>query len=127
MINHPETGDLLAEARQVLLDNLVPELQGERKYEALMIANAMGMAVREFEQHGHGEPRETDSAVAEFLAARSLSGNPGRDEEALARAISDRNVDGADKELRALLRLMTETRLRINNPGYLKRGPEPTK
>lgn len=44
MINRPETRDLLAEARQVLLDSLVPELGGERKYEALMIANAMGMA-----------------------------------------------------------------------------------
>ena len=50
MINRPETRDLLAEARQVLLDSVAPELDGERKYEALMIDNAMGMAIREQEQ-----------------------------------------------------------------------------
>lgn len=118
MINQPETRDLLAEARQVLLESLAPELAGERKYEALMIANAMGMAIRELEQ---GEPEEADRALRAFLAKQSLDDTAAEAEAELARAIFERRLDGTDPALRSVLRTLTESRLRINNPGYLKR------
>jgi hypothetical protein len=120
MINQPDTRDLLAEARRVLLDSLAPELAGERKYEALMIANAMGMAIREQEQREAGEPEATDALVSRFLAEHALPEDPGQGEQTLARAIRERIVDGGDPELRSVLRAMTETRLTVNNPGYLK-------
>ncbi len=120
MINRPETRDLLAEARQVLLDSLAPELSGERKYEALMIANAMGMAIREQEQQEAGEPEATDVMLSRFLAGPVLPEDPGQGEQTLARALRERVVDGGNRELREVLRAMTETRLKVNNPGYLK-------
>lgn len=129
MINQPETRDLLAEARQVLLDSVAPELAGEHKYQALMIANAMGMAIREIEQREQGEPEQTDRGLQAFLAQQALtvpdfSGSSGERaveaEGELARAIYERRLDGTDTELRSVLRTLTETRLRINNPGYLK-------
>jgi hypothetical protein len=120
MINQPDTRDLLTEARQVLLDSVAPELAGERKYQALMIANAMGMAIRELEQREQGQPEETDQTVRAFLAERSLEVTDGEAESALARAILERGLDGADPALRSVLRTLTEARLRINNPGYLK-------
>ena len=120
MINRPETRDLLTEARQVLLDSVAPELDGERKYEALMIANAMGMAIREQEQREAGEPEATDVMLSRFLAGHALTEESGQGEETLARAIRERTLDGGDRELRTVLRAMTETRLKVNNPGYLK-------
>ncbi|WP_339751390.1 DUF6285 domain-containing protein [uncultured Marinobacter sp.] len=121
MINQPETRDLLTEARQVLLDSVAPELTGERKYQALMVANAMGMAIRELEQREQGQSEQTDQTVQAFLAEQSLEASAGEAETALARAIRERHLDGADPALRSVLRTLTEGRLRINNPGYLKR------
>lgn len=121
MINQPETRDLLAEARQTLLSSLAPELAGERKYEAMMIASAMGMAIRELEQREEGQPEKADRTVRAFLEERSLERTSGNGETDLARVIHDRRLDGADPDLRSVLRTLTEARLRINNPGYLKR------
>ncbi len=140
MINEPDSRDLLTEARQVLLDSLVPDLAGEQKYQALMIANAMGMAIREIEQRAQGEPEATDRSLSQFLAGHQLPDVPAQGqqppvqgqtqgqspnalsqgEQTLARALRDRRLDGADPELRSVLKGMTEARLRINNPGFLK-------
>jgi Domain of unknown function (DUF6285) len=120
MINEPDTRDLLTEARQVLLDSLTPELAGEQKYQALMIANAMGMAIREIEQREQGEPEATDRSLSQFLAGHQLADDPIQGEQTLARALRERRLDGDDPELRSVLKGMTEARLRINNPGFLK-------
>lgn len=121
MINQPETQDLLTEARQVLLDSVAPELRGELKYQALMVANAIGMAIREIEQRELGQPGQTDRTVQAFLLERSLEATTDGIEEGLAGAIRERHLDGADLALRSVLRTLTKTRLQINNPGYLKR------
>ncbi|WP_289101490.1 DUF6285 domain-containing protein [uncultured Marinobacter sp.] len=120
MINEPDSRDLLTEARQVLLDSLVPDLAGEQKYQALMIANAMGMAIREIEQRAQGEPEATDRSLSQFLAGHQLPDAPSQGEQTLARALRDRRLNGDDPELRSVLKSMTEARLRINNPGFLK-------
>lgn len=120
MINQPRTDDLLAEARRVLLESLVPELSGEKKYQALMVANAMGMAVRELELRDEGEPEATDRALAAFLTACEIPHESDLPEGDFALAIRQRKLDGLNKELRSMLRRITETRLRINKPGYLK-------
>ncbi len=120
MINDPDTRDLLTEAREVLLDSLVPGLAGEQKYQALMIANAMGMAIREIEQRAEDEPEATDRVLSQFLAGHQLPDDPLQGEQTLARALRERRLDGDDPELRSVLRGLTEARLRINNPGFLK-------
>lgn len=121
MINQPETGDLLAEARKVLLESLAPDLAGKRRYEALMIANAMGMAIRELEQRQQGEPGKTDQALRAYLEEKSLDNSGAEAESALATAIRERRVDGDDPALRSVLRTLTKARLRVNNPGFLER------
>lgn len=121
MINQPETRDLLAEARQVLLESVAPELAGEHKYQALMIANAMGMAIRELEQREQGQPEQIDRAVRAYLSEQSLDETAAEAEADLARAIRERRLDGTDPAMRSVLRTLTESRLLINNPGYLKR------
>jgi hypothetical protein len=49
-----------------------------------------------------------------------LTEESGQGEETLARALRERTLVGGDRELRTILRAMTETRLKVNNPGYLK-------
>lgn len=119
MINEPDTRDLLTEARSVLVDALVPDLSGDQKYQALMIANALGMAIREIEQREQGEPETADRLLSAFLAERQLSDQSSQGEEALAQALRERRLEGGDPQLRAVLKEMTEARLRINNPGYV--------
>ncbi|MGO1499986.1 MAG: DUF6285 domain-containing protein [Marinobacter sp.] len=121
MINNPEIHDLLTEARQVLLNSLTPELTGERKYQALMIANAMGMAIRELGQSEQARVDEADRAVSELLDARSHPSHNVEGESSLAEAIRERRLDVRDKSLRDVLRALTEARLGINNPSHLKR------
>ena len=43
----PEGNDLLSIARKVLLNNLMPLLPVARRYDVLMVANAMGIAMRQ--------------------------------------------------------------------------------
>lgn len=121
MINKPDIHDLLTEARQVLMNSLTPELAGARKYEALMIANVMGMTIRELGQAEQTKVEEADLAASAFLTARSEPDDNGESEASLAEAIRERRLDGTDKALRDVLRTLTEARLGINSPGYLKR------
>jgi len=121
VINQPEAHDLLTEARRVLLESLAPELTGERKYEALMIANAMGMAIRELEFNAQNKAEEADRAVLSLLETHGLPGHNVECESSLADAVRERQLEGGSVALRKVLRTLTEARLGINSPGYLKR------
>jgi len=103
------------------MNSLTPELSGARKYEALMIANAMGMAIRELGQSEQAKMEQADRATSAFLEAQSEPNHNVECEESLAEAIRERRLDGRDKALRDVLRTLTEARLGINSPGYLKR------
>jgi hypothetical protein len=48
MNDQPDATELLAIARATLLDKLLPRLPEELRYDALMIANAMAIASREY-------------------------------------------------------------------------------
>jgi hypothetical protein len=50
MRDKPNGADLLALARRSLLDEVAPALKGQPRYVALMVANAMGIALRELQQ-----------------------------------------------------------------------------
>lgn len=47
MRDRPTSEELLREARRLLREELAPGLKGKQRYQALMIANAVGMAERE--------------------------------------------------------------------------------
>lgn len=121
MLNEPGTQDLLTEARQVLLDSLAPSLTGEQKYQSLMIANVLGMAIREIEQRQLGAIDQADQALSEFLSGTGVAlDKPEQAEQALAQGIREGRLDGADPGLRSVLKQITEARLSVNNPGFLK-------
>lgn len=66
MREQPDGAALLAMARDVLRKELLPLLPKERAYEALMIANAMGIAERQLQQ-GEAAGREEMQALHALL------------------------------------------------------------
>ncbi len=63
----PDAAKLLAIARATLLDKLLAHVPGDLRYEALMIGNAMAIAIRE---QANGET----TACAELARLRTLFG-----------------------------------------------------
>jgi hypothetical protein len=103
----PDGAALLDIARRTLLDDIVPGLEGEARLKALMVANALAIALRERQAGG----------VAEAAAAL---GDPA----ALCAAIrrGDHDPGSADHAgvAAALLRL-AEAKCRISAPRALPR------
>lgn len=115
----PDATELLAIARQTLLDELLPQLPGSLRYQALMVANAMAIAGRECR-----EGEATDAAEAQLLAALPHAGGASLDEtrQALCKSIRQGRFDepGSDQEqLLATLSAITRARLSISNPKGL--------
>ncbi|BAL24660.1 DUF6285 domain-containing protein [Azoarcus sp. KH32C] len=75
MRDEPTGEQLLETARNLLREDVLPALPPERKHAALMIANAMAIAMRQLK---HGE----DGERSEFKALGALLGRSGQDEPA---------------------------------------------
>lgn len=75
MRDEPIGEQLLETARNLLREEILPVLPPERKHAALMIANAMIIAMRQLKNGEDGERRELRSL-------QSLLGHTGRDEPA---------------------------------------------
>lgn len=116
MINPPDASDLLQQAREVLLQSIVPVLDGDQRYQALMIANALGIAAR--------ESSDMDDQTARCNQALRHHGNYASEHE-LARAIASRELAVTDDQLQELLLTLTRAKLEINNPGYLQQREGP--
>ncbi|AZT82078.1 acyl-CoA dehydrogenase [Marinobacter sp. NP-4(2019)] len=111
MINQPGAADLLQEARTLLLEAIAPELDADQRYQALMIANAMGIAGR--------EASDLNSQITRCEQALRQYGDYAS-EQALAEAIARRELDVTDDHLQELLLTLTRAKLELNNPGYLR-------
>ena len=61
MRDRPNSAELLEIARVRLFEELLPALPPEYKYSALMVAAAMGIAIREFENSDEAEIEERNS------------------------------------------------------------------
>ena len=81
----PSGAALLASARRTFLDRLLPTLPDERRYEGLMIANAMGVAERELA--GRRDVFDENERIE--LCRRLRRGIEGSDEELVARLGDD--------------------------------------
>ena len=116
MTDRPEPEALLAEARHSLLESLVPALPEAKRYEALMIANALGIVGREL---AAGEQPENE-ARAELSALMGDAGASTQDLRArLAAGLRAGRHDAAEAVHRALLDDAVR-RVRISNPKRLK-------
>jgi hypothetical protein len=115
----PDANELLAIARQTLLDELLPQLPGRLRYQALMVANAMAIAGREY----------LEGETAQATEARLLGGLLDDDQasltdarQALCRAIRLGRFDepGSEQDrLLSALSAITRARLSISNPKAL--------
>lgn len=125
MTRQPDTAEILAAARQSLLDEVVPQLSGGGKYAALMVASALATALRDLDAGGNAEEEELalfralygDEAVAAAGAepGAALAGLNRR----LAGEIRAGTWDAAPAALRTLLLGRARLRLARSNPKYL--------
>ncbi len=99
--DRPDGAELLAEARRVLREEILPLLQGQARYKAAMVANAVGIAARELATVARPD-QETEA-------------------QALARAIRRGEHDG-DAEVHAALLKDACARTGLANPAALAAG-----
>jgi hypothetical protein len=119
VLNRPDARDLITLARETIATELAPTLQGEQRYQALMVANALAIALRELE---HAE--DVRAPAGERRRLQELYGDSvdaGEDltrlNQRLAQDIRRGDLDGAvDLGLRRLFRAQVSERLRISNP-----------
>ena len=118
MRDRPDAARLLEQARASLLTELLEALPGDKRYTALMVANALAIAQREIADGDAVSQGERDTLTA------LLSGKDGEElkdlEQRLATEIRDGRHDGSDKVHRSLMESCVR-RLRITNPKHLKR------
>jgi hypothetical protein len=111
----PEGPNLLATARDALLQEILPKLSGTDAFTARMIANAMAIAAREAAQN--------DAWVAEMRATmQCLTGDADAPDRALAAAIRAGAYDPGSAhyaEATALLREAARLRCAISAPRVL--------
>ena len=116
--SHPEAGDLLAIARQELLNTLLPEVSGSLKYQVLMTANAMKIAGREIE-NGDSTEQQTLASIRGFYAEVLPENADDADERLLADDIRCRRLADNHPQLYQLMLNITKSRLLISNAKYL--------
>ncbi|MEX0605837.1 MAG: DUF6285 domain-containing protein [Marinobacter sp.] len=115
----PEAGDLLAIARQELLDTLLPEVSGALKYQVLMTANAMKIAGREIDA-GESTEKQSLASIRTLYADLLPESANNADEHTLADDIRHRKLANDHEQLYDLLLGITRSKLLISNPKYLK-------
>ena len=116
MREQPSGKDLLDIARDVLRDDLISSLPENKRYPALMVANAMAIVMRQMEA---GEESETD----ERKILSDLLGEEGLLEQlnkVLARRIRMGQADGL--EVWQVLHRVTVDKVAESNPGYFSLG-----
>lgn len=95
----PDGLNLLQAARTSVLEKLIPALPAALRYEALMVANALAIATREWSE----DRVECDTERLRLLA------------QALRHGEHDE-----DRDIAAVLRELTEHKLRLSNPKVLR-------
>ena len=109
------TADLLQVARGALRERVMARLDGEGRYEAAMVANAMAIAVRELEL-GPAARAEEHELLVRFYDTPEAS--LGELRQRLCRDLRAGVIEH-ERELRLLLQRLVHARLQISNPAYL--------
>lgn len=131
MRDRPSPAELLAVARQVVRDTLLDALPGDRRYDALMVANAIGIAARQVE-YGIAPEREELHALAALLGedteADTAEGVHARLVIFYRRLVADIRAGRCDpgtaqaRAVRDHLWRVTVQRVRESNPKALPNG-----
>ena len=115
MRDRPQGADLLAEARRVLANTVLPNLTSDTRYQALMVIRAMNLAEHELRANPRIEVKLNDQL-------RKLVANEGTLPELfslLSKRIRNDDFD-ASEDLYAFLRLVVAFKLRDTNPSKVK-------
>jgi hypothetical protein len=121
----PDALELLAIARETLLEELLPRLEGEARYQALMIASALAMAGRELAAGDGAERASLEHLRGLYEHDRPPEGEGTREamarlEARLAKDLRDGVLDGGPQyAVRRWLRARIEARLAVSNPKRL--------
>lgn len=128
MRDHPKGAALLAIAQKTMRERILPVLPPDIKHDALMILNAMSIAMRQLEQ-GEEFEREELQALAELLGnvPHELTGTGASALVAANRTLSQHIRSGASAPSHpqraavfAHLVGVARQRVRESNPKYLK-------
>jgi len=117
MRDAPRGVELLAEARRVLANKVLPQLTSETRYQVLMAIRAITLVEREFEASAKAEEK-----LGEML--QQLVGSDATVPE-LTRLLSKRIRNGdfdVSDELYAFLRLAVAFKLKETNPSKVGEG-----
>lgn len=112
MRDAPQGVELLAEARRVLADTVLPQLSSDSRYQVLMVIRAITLAEREFEASAG-----TEEKLGEML--QQLVGSDGTVPELtqlLSRRIRNGKFDESE-ELYEFLQLAVAFKLKETNPS----------
>jgi hypothetical protein len=124
MAARPGHTDLLYVARQLLRQELIGELPPERKYEALMVANAMAIAAREAHLGRLDLPPQGYlDAIGQLLGEAVPGEDPVRE---LVGQLRDGGFAAGmtrTRDLHGLLLKEARRRVEISNPRYLDAEP----
>lgn len=119
MRDRPTGEELLACARRVLREKVLPALPGENKHDLLMALNAMSIAERQL--HYGEAPEQQELAALSALLGESLA-DPGEANRYLSRRLREGGGDPGQPqraELFAHLRAAGRQRLLESNPKAL--------
>jgi hypothetical protein len=123
MRERPFGPELLDVARRVLRERLLPRLPADCRYDALMVANAMGIAARDAEAGTapllaelEGLANLYGSAPPQATTQQQLFGALRAANQRLARDIRAGSFTDRDPAVRAHLRRSLEDQLAVSNP-----------
>jgi hypothetical protein len=112
MRDAPQGVELLAEARRVLADTVLPQLSSDSRYQILMVIRAITLAEREFEAS-----TRTEEKLAEKLhGIVGCNGTVPELAQLLSRGIRNGEFDESE-ELYEFLQLAVAFKLKETNPS----------
>ena len=114
MLDGPHGPELVQTVARLLRDTLRPQLPPEAAFQARVAANALELAVREWQQ----APAAEAAAQARLQALLGQDGPPAALEAELCRRIADGRLRSDDPALQAHLWAGTLQRLAIDQPSY---------
>ena len=132
MRDEPKGDQLLDTARTVLREELIPALPADKRHAALMIANAMSIAMRQLQAGDEQERREVADLQAMLSAQAGDSSGAGVGTRAQLAALNRRlceRIRGGDADAgqfhdaaRRHLLAVARQKVAESNPKYLGSG-----